>query len=263
MQEYTKLKLAEVQEKIIQELDDEWEEALTSISSRLPYSGQIFSAIEKIGLAKLERIIDNAIECEKIAILRQAQIFDEEYFNDFKKDIIEIADDILMDIYSRQISYLPNPNDPLKNELNIDNEQNKSKFASKINNKINILKEEIKLKISLPHVGTSITVGGDVGVLNIGNVYGSINNEIQKIQNKNDADIFNKFLSAIKESDIEDNNKIEHMEQVEVLIEQYKLPQEKRKIGITKAVLGALNAAANLTTVWAQWGPALTKLFQG
>ena len=101
---------------------------------------------------------------------------------------------------------------------------------------------------------TTFQIRGDVGVINTGIVYGSIQTKLEQIKDskKELVEAFAKLTEAIKRLDINGGEKREKYENVEFLVDQCETPKEKRNIGVINSVFNALSATANIATIWGE-----------
>lgn len=265
MQNYTRLKLAELRERFIEQCHKEQDKAASSYAARgfsLP-SDVLFVASEDINIKCLDVLIDKIFSIEKTALQNDRGSLDDKYFETLKDEFIKEAEGLLKVIFeSRQGLYGGNTN-ILVNGENI-YPTYLDKYTSRIRNGIDIMKEEIRLGITGNPGGTTINVGGDVGAINTGTVYGTIHGKIEKLNKTESAltEAFNNILEAIKESKINDGEKLIQMQNVEFLIDQREVPKEKRNNGLISASFNLLSLAANLTTLWGQFGPVIMGAFK-
>lgn len=262
MQNYTRLKLAELRERFIEQCYEEQDKAASSYAARgftLP-SDVLFVASEETNMKHLDVLIDKIFSIEKTALQNDRGSLDDKYFETLKDEFIKETEELLQVILkNRQRFYEGNTMD----EENI-YPTYRDIYTSRIRNGVDIMKEEIRLGITGNPGGTTINVGGDVGAINTGTVYNSVHGKIDKMSGTSAEEmgnIFEKLLDAIKESSIDETTKTAQMENVDFLVTQYNsLPQE-RTGGLISASVKFLSAAANLTTIWAKWGPMIIKAF--
>ena len=124
-----------------------------------------------------------------------------------------------------------------------------------------MLQEELRLGIARSG-GSSIYVAGDVGIINTGEVYGAIEVKLAKLKESNQEELavaFSDLAKTIKDSNISKEDERDQIEALELLVDQSKIPQEKRKYGLIKATERDLSSASNLLTVWGKVGPLILK----
>ncbi|MDP3111692.1 MAG: hypothetical protein Q8M71_06290 [Thermodesulfovibrionales bacterium] len=258
MQNYTKLKIAELRERFIEQCHKEQDKAASSYGARgftLP-GDLLFVASEETNMKQLDVLINKIFSIEKTALQNDRGSLDDNYFETFKDEFIKEAEGLLKVIFAiRRGSYEGNTN------MNGEDiyPTYRDKYTSRIRNRVDIMKEEIRLGMTGNPGGTTINVGGDVGAINTGTVYGTIHGKIEKL-NKTDSaltEAFNNILEAIKKSKINDGEKLIQMQNVEFLIDQHEVPKEKRNNGLISTSLNLLSLAANLATLWGQFGPVI------
>ena len=264
MQKYTQLKFRELRDQLALEERDEVEKTVSSIGSRLPGSGMIFAETQRIRLKYLDKLLDELFAAEKTALANQTAPITNDLLETFKHELIQYATGRIQAIYDQINSHPLRSPDFIQQSLADSCERQKQAYTSKITTKVEIMQEELRLKI-VPGGGTVINVGGDSGVINMGTVYGDIHVHIEKMKGTDArelAEIFDKFLLAIKDSSETDNEKITLMENVEMLVSQYEAPPEQRKRGWITAAVNTLSVAGSLTTLWQQFGPVIKEAFK-
>jgi hypothetical protein len=261
MQKYTRLKLTELRDRIMEQFREEQDKAASSWAARgfdLP-SGGSFADSEDINMKHLDVFIDKIFSIEKAALQNDKATLDDEYFETSKDEFIKETEELLQVIFESRRGYT----NSLMNGENIYRTY-LDKYISRIRNGVDIMKEEIRLGITSNPGGTTINVGGDVGAINTGTVYNSVHGKIDKMRGTSAEEMgntFEKLLDAIKESSIDETTKAAQMENVDFLVTQYNKPPQERTGGLISASLTLLSAAANLTTIWVKWGPMIIKAF--
>lgn len=267
MQKYTELKFRELRDSFDLKMFDEWDKAVSSWATRgfSHPDGQLFEKITDIGINYLDKLLEELLSAEKAALMKMTTLPTIDYFDTLRSEIIQIASGQIKNIYSKIESYIRNNHDSsMEQDYRDMCEHDKKRYESRIRNKIDLIQEELRLKI-VPHNGTIINVGGDIAVINTGIVYGSIHGQIENMKETSNADIaelFDKLLGAIKDSKICEEEKLEQMQNVELLVAQYETPPEKRNRGLISASMNFLSIAANLTTLWVQFGPTIIDAFK-
>lgn len=266
MQKYTELKLRELRDSYSLQMSDDWDEAASNMAARgfSSPSGMFFQQIEEIGIKYLDKLLEELFTVEKTALVNELSQQPANYFDTLKTEMTEVASGFLRGIYSRIDSYGSHGPRGMADAFREARERYIQIYSSKVSTKVEIIKEELRLKI-VPGGGTVINVGGDSGVINTGTVYGDIHVHIEKMKGtdaKDLAEIFDKFLLAIKDSSERDNDKVALMENVEMLVSQYEAPPEQRKRGWIMASINTLSVAGSLTTLWQQFGPVIKEAFR-
>lgn len=263
MQNYTQLKLRELQDKLVREREAEWEKEI-SLSAAKGLGGQLFVRIETIGIQFLDKLIDDIFSNEKAVLSKEMTHLPNDYFQTLENEIIRFAQQNLRAIVSKQLGLSRRmANVSIEKYCQEEFETNDHRYMAIIKNKIEILKEELRIGITSP-IGTIVNVG-DVAVLNTGIVYGSIHGKIEKMRETSVveiADMFDQILAAIKDSQISEEEKFEQMQNIEFLVTQFQSTPDKRNRGLISASLNFLSLAANLTTIWGQFGTMIEEAFK-
>ena len=262
MQKYTELKIQDLRSNLAQHREEEWGMAVSNLAARgMFHSGTGLLKIMTIGFDSVQKIIDDFLKFESMVLKDAPSKIDDNYYQDLKFELYQIVGDEIDAITKKIFSiYKDYEKVLIIDQLN----KKRTEFESIINRRIEILKEEIKLGLS-PAIGAVINITGDVGVLNSGSIYGDVHGKIEKLNRANDAEIkkaFNSILEEIKSARIDEQNRINQMQNVELLIEQYEKSKAERKSGLISAALSFLSMASNLSTVWGQFGPYIIEAFK-
>ncbi|MDA8340513.1 MAG: hypothetical protein M0Z70_14530 [Nitrospiraceae bacterium] len=270
MHNYTKLRTEELKVNYIQKCEEEWQQHSESVNKAGRYgsSSHVLLVLES-GFKYIDNLFEELFNSEKSALLsEQSQlpgyyIDDPNYFDNFKKETSDLLLRELNELQSKVLKHFGNLR-PQIDTINSKMQEYEKMKRESVNRRIELLQEELRMGIGIPQpsIGTTIYVGGDVGVINTGQIYGSIQVNIETLKESNQAELaeaFNRLTEAIKDSDVDDKTRYEQMENVDFLITQFKVPQEKRKHGVIKAIERFLSNAANLTTIWEQVGPFIMK----
>ena len=79
------------------------------------------------------------------------------------------------------------------------------------------------------------------------------------------VEAFSRITQAIKDSNIDEEKKVEQLENIEFLVTEYEVPEQQRRRGVVKNIIQglekSLSIAANLTALWGQYGPTIMKAF--
>ena len=183
------------------------------------------------------------MEAEKLSLEKQPALA-ENYFINLSDESTKILREKCNILRSKALervrgAILPS-NSPVPNNIITHISHRESLIRDWLITNIDLLKEELKLGISRSLAGTTIHVGGDVGVINTGRVYGSIHAKLQRISKPEAIELKDAFLrlaEAIQRSDIPDESKREQLENTEFLVTQYEIPEERRNRGVIKAVI--------------------------
>lgn len=264
MHKLTKFKIDELKIQYSKDREADWAKHLADSASRgMSYSSGAVLMFLEIGFKYINKLIDGIFSAEKTALSHEKLLLPENYYDNFKNGIIELISEEYANIRSKALERWgrEHTSDSFSN-LSVDI-VNKSLSESResINRRVEILKEEIRLGISTP-LGATIHIGGDVGVVNTGVVYGSVHGKIEKMRDTELAKIFQEILDTIKNSAINEKDKITQIQNVEFLVNQYELPKEQRNYGVINTILNFLSTASNLALLWGQYGTALIDAFK-
>ncbi len=260
MQKYTELHIRKLKLKYHSEAERKTNALAASMSSQgLFQSGAHMRNFLDIRVEYVNKLIDDIFNCEKNALSSTQTKITEEYFNILKTEIIKLITLEFNTIKEKALQ--------LSNRVNLEstadkrffeNIQEKNLIYDSIVRRVEILQEELTLGILKPST-TTVHVGGDVGVLNTGQVYGSVQVKLKHFEETREdiAKAFLEIVEAIKKSDIPESNKLEQIENVNLLITQHELPHEQRKYDLIKAAERFISTATNLTTIWNTVKPLL------
>lgn len=266
MQKYTELKFRELKSQF----DSEREETEAKISAFLAPEGLINSSAHidhllEDNFAYVENIFDKLFETEKGALSHEQTTLPDDYFAVLEKELIELILKELDMIRNRLLKKFQKDGGHAESRIDLKINQKKEFYKTSINIAVEKLKEELRLGMLKPSYGTSIHIEGDVGAINTGTVYGSVQGEIKKIRKSDDkriAELFSQFLDAINNAAISDTVKTEHMQNIKLLVHQYNKPKKERNYGLINASLSFLSAAADISTLWSQYGQTIIDIFK-
>ncbi|MBI2471772.1 MAG: hypothetical protein HYV59_11115 [Planctomycetes bacterium] len=240
MHNYTRLQLDELKIRYNKEREKEW----ASIDSNalnigmFGSSGHILQFLEN-GHKYIDKLIDELFKTETISLSHEQEKPTETYFVDLNREMIEIAKGEYEVIRSEALKMFDNwGGGQLAHNDDMNIQQDEISTCESINRKIKMLQEELRLRIPQSSTETTIHVSGDVGVINAGTIYGSIQVKIEKLKESNQTELVNMLTlltETINNSTIKDENKREQMENVDFLVEQCEMPSEKKKSGSYKS----------------------------
>lgn len=268
MHNYTRLQLEELKDRYHKEREKEWSKLDSDAELAGRYGGNRHSSLfYEIGQKYVNKLIDELFKFEKMAISSEQSKPSESYYADLNKEIIEFAKGEYKIVCSEAIKkfkYIRGQLVCSEDSIISKIQQYENSTCESINRRIKMLQEELRLGILQSSTETTIHVSGDVGVINTGVIYSSIQVKIEKLKESNQMELVNvltHLIETVNNSTIKEDNKLEQMENVDFLVEQSVLPPEKRNRGLIKAAEGFLSNAANLATIWGQIGPAIMKFF--
>jgi hypothetical protein len=267
MQKYTELKLRELSDSFDILMAAEFDKAASLASAR----GFLVSNvnIEDIGMKYVDKLLDDLLSAEETALLKLTTLPTSDYFHDLRDEMIQIAFGRIEAIFSRVVAYggkgIPGSEGGVTEQYRLEmHEQYKKIYTSRIQTKIDLMQEELRPKI-LSRGGPIIDFSGNTAAVNAGTVYGPVHRRIEKMKGTGGTDVaelFDRLLAAIKDSRVDEEQKLQQMQNVELLVTQYETPPEKRNRGLISASMNFLAMAANLATLWAQVGPMIIEAFK-
>jgi hypothetical protein len=270
MHRYTQLKKDELLNKMRVEREKEWDQHASSWSTRgrsLP-NGSLISGFLEIGFKWLENFMDGLFEAEKAALSREGATPSPKYFSDLAEEFKTIFQQEVNVIRSRALQCTQGIGRPLYESIITTVSHNEADIRESTNRKVQIMEQELKLGIPKTATHQTIQVTGDVGVINTGQVFGSINSTVKRFSGTGATELANALLhlaQGIKDPNIDEAEKLEHLEKIEFLAAQREIPEAQRKKGPIKAVVQGLDrclgTAASLAMLWGQFAPTITKAF--
>lgn len=270
MHKYTQLIKEEMASKMSGEREDEWDSFAASWGSRgFPFpDGSLISGILEIGYKSIEKLINTLFEAEKTALSKEKSEPSEEYFGRLGEEFRSISQQEFATVRSVGLRYCQNSRGPIYNEIVVGVGHKEASIRESINRRVGILEQELKLGISSPSIHQNIQVTGDGAVINIGQVFGSINSTVKRFSGTGATELANALLhlaQGIKDSNIDEKEKLKQLENIEFLAGQREIPEAQRKKGPIKAVVQGLDrclsTTASLATLWGQFGPMIMKAF--
>ncbi len=258
MQKLTILHKNEMLARYNKEREKEWEILASKMVSRgLGVSGALGVAFIEVGFKYINRLLDELIKTEKNALLHEKKSFSDDYFIELKEELNKIAEkesDVIKTKSS--LKHLDSKGEDIFRFI-----EHSDSVRESISRRVDKLQEELRLGITRIS-GDAIYVAGDVGMINTGEVYGSINVKLEKLKESNQKELataFSDLANTIKYSHISEEDERNQIEALDFLVDQSEIPQEKRKYGIINATERVLSSATNLVTVWDRVRPLILK----
>jgi len=265
MQRITKLKIDAFREQFAYTYQKKWGEIISKTGGPAGSSGVSFLFMEEFLTEELDRELAEIISAEKQALLSIPSIHEDDYFKTLTNILLDevkgAVDAVVNHVNDTMRSYVLSGRGELSPTLF---DQAKKTFISKIVRDIQIMREELKMEKSKPVAGSFNINIGDVGVVNFGTILGSVQSSISKVSNSGSpeiAEIFGKFLETIKSSSLAESEKMERMQQIDLLANQSLEPLEKRNWWAIRTAFTALSVTADLTSLWTAFGPTLKTWF--
>jgi hypothetical protein len=202
MHKYTQLKKDELASKIRDARDKEWDKfAASAARTGFPLPGNAFiSEVVDIGFKFLEKFIDELFGTEKAVISKAKLKPDEKYFQNLGQEFRDISDQEANVIRSKVLPYLEGIGIQASGDILGYIGHKGVELRESINRRVLMMEQELELGISTPGTHQTIQVGGDVGVINIGQVYGSINAKLERFSGMEAtqlAEAFSRIAQAI------------------------------------------------------------------
>ena len=262
MHRYTDLQLAGLTKRLETQREHEWRKLAEDMNKKNIYaSGPHVSAVINIGFKVAEELINKTLEFERTALSHEQTKPPIDCFDDLKRELIRLAESELARVRSKAVSVGESRGSIVRDDSLLRIQHQEASMRESINRQVDILQEELRLGVARSSSGSTIHVAGDVGAINTGLVYGSVQGKIERIGETDArlAEAFSQLVNAITESGIGDDKKREQLETVEFLAAQCENSPEKRNYGVIKASEKALSVAANLATIMGQVGPVIMK----
>jgi hypothetical protein len=267
VQKHTEVKLRELSDSFDKLMAAEFDKAASLASAR----GFLVSNvnIEDIGMKYVDKLLDDLLSAEETALLKLTTLPTSDYFYDLRDEMIQIAFRRREAIFSKLVAYegkrFPSGEDSVEEQYRLEiHEQYKKIYLSRIETKIDLMQEELQSKM-LSHGGPVINFSGDIVAVNVGTVYRPVHGRIEEMKGTSSAEVaelFDRLLAAIKDSHVDEEQKLQQMQNVELLVTQYETPPEKRNRGLISASMNFLAMAPNLATLWVQFGPMVIEAFK-
>jgi hypothetical protein len=262
MHKYTELRVEELSTLYNKKRAEEWNKLSTSMPQKgLSHSSAHIDSFLDIGYKYIDTLIDNLMDTEKNALLHEQITHNTQYFNTLKSGITKMVKDELNAIHSESVKRFQKFGGSTLGIVLQKIENQANSYQQPINRKVELLQEELKLRISKPSSGTTIHISEEVAVINTEEVYSSIQVKLEALKDSNQMiliEAFKGLANAINDSKIDDEIKREQMENIEFLVSQCEILPEKRNRGVIKATEKFLSTATNLTTIWRQVEPVIT-----
>lgn len=127
-----------------------------------------------------------------------------------------------------------------------------------------------KMELLMDQESVEIHVsGGQIGSINLGTVLGNIDNNLTMVESAGQGEVakaLREIANAIRDdTHLDDEQKRELLQDVEVLSEAAQEPDEQRQKGVLKAVFEALKSGLSIAVdagkVWTMWAPLAAKFF--
>ena len=260
MQRITKLKINAFMEQFAYAYPRKWGE----IQSKANFAGRSFSEasfsmMEEFVAEELDRELSEIISAEKEALWSIPSIHEDDYFQTLTNKLLD-AFGAAVDSVVSYLKHATPRHEALSPSLF---DKVKRMFNSKIARDIQIMREELRMEKSKPASG-SLNINVDVGLVNFVTVQGSVHISINKVSNSDGreiAEILGKFLKAIESSSLSEPEKIEHMQQIDLIANQAIETAEKRNSWAIKTSLAELSVTDCLTSLWTSFGPTLHRWF--
>ena len=264
MDDYRRLKIKELKYCQEKEKKEELHGLISSWNKAQRYpSGNFIEQFIEVCDTYVIKLVDALFQAEK-TILTKNPLTPENFFSELQKDLSKLIEDEYYEIRCKVYNHCERMDN---NSRGIGLSKVKEKENSRyeyINTRIKTLQEELKMGILQPATVTTIHVKGDVGVINTGIVYGSIQIKLAQLKKSSQvelAEAFTRLTETINSSNIIDEKKREQLGNVEFLVTQCETPKEKRNRGVINSIVNSISTAANIATIWEYAGPIILKFF--
>jgi hypothetical protein len=252
----------EVEERFCAFLNREWDKMLSNkTSSGFSYvQCPIISEFYDIACMQLDSIMSDLLASEVI-YLKTVDSIPSQHFIYLTEDATNYWRKCSSIIHSKVRSFTPDNID--KSLIHWDCEM---PTIDSIMRRINLMEKKYNaglIKPDTPH--TTIHVSRNEGVINAGNIYSSVQGKIVQINKDKSDDVLNainSLLTEIKELQISENTKLQHLQNIDFLVTQYGLPKEQRNSLLISTALQVLSTSADLIAIWDKFGVVIAAGFQ-
>src|SRR6266849_6143100 len=232
----------------------------------LLHSGPRLIALTKARIDKLQALIDARVEIRK----------------DLARSFPELGHDDELEALSGQIMETLRHAGNLPHEaLQADGAAQKAVKAqlereidglrARAKSRIEILKLGVALKLhtnDAPAPAVTVTTGGGHAILNVGNIYGNVQQVIGSVSeggHRELADLLQQLAKAINDAEELGDERAAYLEQVQFIAKQVAEPVEARQSSVVKGLVAGLRArladAAHFSHILELVGPALAAHF--
>lgn len=215
--------------------------------------------IDEFGKKYIKSIIDILFDCEERCLSLDASPIPTDYYEQLFKEIDQLIEHELDIIRSNALKIF----DRFKYDNIIHNAISKTITNEKESAKrrMQIMKEKIEGGMLRPTTTQTIKIEGSVASLNTGVVYGNVIGTIEQIGNPELTDIFKKTLEALQQASLAPKDKLNAMQNLEFLAEEYKKEKEIRKYQLIISALQALSLISENVKIIAPYIPVIGKAF--
>lgn len=263
MHRYSKLQFDELIVRLEAEREREWNGLAADVAGRgIYHSGFHITSILDVGFRYIDELVAKAIDFERTALSHEQTEPSSAHFDDLKQELISLVESQLGPVRSKAIEMGGIGASAVQENTLLRIQRQGASMRESISRQVDILQEELRLGIARPVQGTTIHVAGDVGAINTGTIFGSIQGKVEKLREMHQEELANaigRLAEAIEKSTIGEDVKRDQMEGIEFLATQAELPPERRNRGVIKAVETTLSTATNIVTIWQQIGPIVMK----
>lgn len=263
MHKLTALQIEELKRRLHTDRGNLWMQTAETMNARgLFASGPHVNAVIDTGLKVAEELINKSIGFERTALSHEPTKPPMEYFDDMKEELMRFAESELAVVRSKAVSVSESRGSAIREDALLKIQHQEVSMRESISRQVDILQEELRLGIARLVQGTTIHVEGDVGAINTGTIFGSIQGKVEKLREMHQeelANAINRLADAVQQSKLPEEAKCKQLERVEFLATQAELPPDRRNSGVIEAIQSSLSAAANLAAIWQQVGPIIMK----
>jgi hypothetical protein len=255
--------------KLILKLNEDEQARIATINADmnrrgLSLSGPRLVALSDARVDKLRQCIDGRIKIRKELIAGFPELRSETSLDELLTELNTTVGYPFTNLYE------PDPQDLARNVEPHDGRE-RGKLMDYARNEIEILKKEIALDLhrkSTAAPAVSVTTTGGPALVNLGVIYGNVQQVIGKVGQTGDVDLeglLSQLATAIRNSEGLGNTRATYLEQVKFIAEQAAEPEGQRKTSlVTGMFLGlqvSLQNMANLAQILTLVGPALAQHF--
>lgn len=254
--------MVETEERFYAFLNREWGRITSNRPSRsFRHECPRFGEFYDVSCMQLDTIMNDLLASEEI-YLKTVSIISSQHFNNLTEDATNFWRKCNSIIRSKVREFTPDTVDI--NKLLFDCE---IPTIDSIMRRVSVMEKKYKAGLIKPdnaHI-TTINVSRNEGVINTGNIYEAVQGKIIQINKSSNDEVLNSInslLTAIKDMNINEAAKLEHVKNIDFLVSQYTLPKEQKNSMLIGTVLQALSTSSDLISLWDKFGVVITAGFQ-
>ncbi len=233
-------------------------------------SGGTLTELTRIRAEKMERLIDGSLAIRKEIAKDVPALATDESLSQRLSELTGSLGSAFTGLLEHDAPWL-SQNPQLANAIRQRNDQEAAQLTSRAQRRMEIIKREVALNLDKkapPSVGTSINTGGGPAIVNLGTIYGHVQQVIGNVSEGGDehlAELLQRLAKAINDAEALGSERGAYLEKVEFIAKQATEPTKDRQTNVVKGLFAGLRArlgdAAHLAHILELVGPALARHF--